>query len=265
MLQRCFAPAGDLGLDVQLGQAAAHLGDHLREVDLALGRAGAHEVIDLGVALGVQGGERQVLQLLLQLLHAEAVGQRRVDVEWSPARSAAACPRRSAASVRMLWSRSASLMIRTRRSLAIATSILRMVAACCSSLESKRSRSSLVTPSTMAATSLPNSSSRSPRRDLGVLDRVVEEGGGDRGVVEADVGHDAGHRQRMVDVPLARVAELVPVGVGGDLVGAHDLAGGRLRVAGAVAGDERSDLVGRRWRVPPPRQDAVDRAHYASS
>ncbi len=43
----------------------------------------------------------------------------------------------------------------------MATSILRMVAACCSSLESKRSRSSLVTPSTMAARSLPKACSRS--------------------------------------------------------------------------------------------------------
>ena len=53
------------------------------------------------------------------------------------------------ASVRMLWSRSASLMSRTRQSLAIATSILRMVAACWASFESNWSRSSLVTPSTM--------------------------------------------------------------------------------------------------------------------
>ena len=61
-----------------------------------------------------------------------------------------------AAMVRMLCRRSASLMSRTRRSFAIATSILRMVAACCSSLESKRIRSSFVTPSTIAATSGPN-------------------------------------------------------------------------------------------------------------
>ena len=50
-------------------------------------------------------------------------------------------------------------MIRTRRSLAIATSILRMVAACCSSRESKRIRSSFVTPSTIWATSAPKRSS----------------------------------------------------------------------------------------------------------
>ncbi len=62
------------------------------------------------------------------------------------------------AMVRMLWSRSASLMTSTRQSVAIATSILRTVAACWASLESNCNRSSLVTPSTMAPTSGPNSS-----------------------------------------------------------------------------------------------------------
>ena len=48
----------------------------------------------------------------------------------------------------------------------MATSILRMVAACWACRESKRTRSSLVTPSTMAATSAPNSASisASPKR-----------------------------------------------------------------------------------------------------
>ena len=90
-----------------------------------------------------------------------------------------------AAIVRMLWRRSASLMIRTRRSLAMATSILRMVAACWASLESNWTRSSLVTPSTMAATSAPNDALDVVEGDAGVLDRVVEQRGGDRDVVEA--------------------------------------------------------------------------------
>ena len=53
-------------------------------------------------------------------------------------------------------------MMRTRTSLAIATSILRSVAACWASFESKWTRSSLVTPSTIAVTSGPNRSSISP-------------------------------------------------------------------------------------------------------
>src|SRR3712207_7707718 len=38
-------------------------------------------VVDLGVALGVQRGEGQVLQLLLDVLHAQPVRQRGVDVD----------------------------------------------------------------------------------------------------------------------------------------------------------------------------------------
>ncbi len=63
------------------------------------------------------------------------------------------------ARVRMLCSRSASLMMSTRQSLAMATSILRTVAACWASFESNWSRSSLVTPSTMRATAGPKSRS----------------------------------------------------------------------------------------------------------
>ena len=66
-----------------------------------------------------------------------------------------------AAIVRMLCSRSASLMTSTRRSRAIATSILRIVAACWASRESNWMRSSFVTPSTIAATSLPKPASTS--------------------------------------------------------------------------------------------------------
>ena len=119
-----------------------------------------------------------------------------------------------AAMVCMLCRRSASLMSRTRGSLAMATSILRMVAACWACLESKRTRSSLVTPSTMAATSGPNSRLDLGEAEAGVLDRVVEQGGGDGHVVEAEAGQDGRHRQRVGDVGLARVAQLALRGPG---------------------------------------------------
>src|SRR5437870_3442342 len=61
----------------------------------------------------------------------------------------------------MLWSRSASLIMRTRRSRAIATSILRKFSACRSSREEKASLPILLTPSTRLAISWPNSRSSS--------------------------------------------------------------------------------------------------------
>ena len=81
------------------------------------------------------------------------------------------------ASVRMLCSRSASLMTSTRQSLAIATSILRTVAACWASFESKCSRSSLVTPSTIAGDLRAELLLDLGEADPGVLDRVVQERG----------------------------------------------------------------------------------------
>ncbi len=69
---------------------------------------------DLLVPLRLQVAEREVLQLPLDLPDAEAVGERRVDlhrlVRDADAASQAAC----ASSVRMLCSRSASLMMTTR-------------------------------------------------------------------------------------------------------------------------------------------------------
>ena len=101
-------------------------------------------------------------------------------------------------------------------------------------------------------------------RDLGVLDGVVEQGGGDGDLVEADVGDDAGHGERVVDVALAARAQLAAMGLGGDLVGAVDRGDRRLRVAAAVAGQQRRQLGGRgRLVVAPPGQDAIDGAPSA--
>ena len=76
-----LAPTGDLGVDADLGEAGPHLGERRGEVHLALGRPRADEVVELGVALRVQAAKDEVLELLLHLLHAEAVGQRGVDVD----------------------------------------------------------------------------------------------------------------------------------------------------------------------------------------
>ena len=64
-------------------------------------------------------------------------------------------------------------------------------------------RSSLVTPSTIEATSAPNSRCDVVERDRGVFDRVVKQGGRHRGLVEPELGDDPRHRERVVDVALA--------------------------------------------------------------
>ena len=101
-----------------------------------------------------------------------------------------------AAIVRMLCSRSASLMTRTRRSLAIATSILRMLAACCSSRESKLDPFELRDPVDDRRHLGAEVTLDVGDGDLGVLHGVVEQRGGHGDLVEADVGDDLGHGER---------------------------------------------------------------------
>ena len=73
--------AGDLGVDAErlelLGEVAAGLGD----VALALLALLVDQALDLLVLARVQGGEREVLELPLDRVDAEAVRERRVDLE----------------------------------------------------------------------------------------------------------------------------------------------------------------------------------------
>ena len=134
----------------------------------------------------------------------------------------------------MLCSRSASLTSRTRMSSDMASRNLRRFSAarwlslCASILES------LVTPSTRRATFLPNSFLISAGRRERVLDRVVEDGGDDRLVVELQVGEDAGDLDRVAVIGVARGAGLAAVRLHREDVGAVDQ---RLVGVGVVAPD----------------------------
>ena len=174
---------------------AAHVVEDLREVEVALGCAGRHHVVDLRVALGVQRGEGEVFELLLDVLHAQPVRERRVDVErllrdplLLPVRQ-----RRERAHVvepvgqlddqdpQVLGHRHEHLA--HRRGLLLAR-------------ESNSTRSSFVTPSTMRGDLVAELGLDGVDREPGVLDGVVQQRGGDRDVVEAEIGHDARHRER---------------------------------------------------------------------
>ena len=99
-----------------------------------------------------------------------------------------------------------------------------------------------MTPSTIVATSAPNCLDVG-EGDLGVLDRVVQQRGGERGLVEADVGDDAGDLQRVVDVALAAAAQLVPVRLVGGREGLRDHRRAGLRLALPVRREDGRELV----------------------
>jgi hypothetical protein len=105
--------AGDLRLDPDLLQLFGEKGAGVGDVGLALVALLGDQLFDFGVLARVQGGEGEVLQLPLDRVDPEPVGERRVDLQ------------RLAPSVRMLWRRSASLIRITLTSVAIATIILR--------------------------------------------------------------------------------------------------------------------------------------------
>src|SRR6266567_53147 len=135
-------------------------------------------------------------------------------------------------SVRMLWSRSASLMRTTRRSSAIATIILRMFSACCCW--------SVRMEMAQLGHTLDQSGDLGPELGLdlvggerGVLHGIVEQGGGERLRVQLQVGEDRRYLKRVVDVVLARQPPLAPVGDGRAVVRLPDeLAVLRLEMVG---------------------------------
>ena len=73
--------AGDRALDPVDPQVLLDLEAHLAQVLLAGGRPLGHHVLDLLVDAGVQGLEGAVLQLPLDGVQAQAVGQGRVDLQ----------------------------------------------------------------------------------------------------------------------------------------------------------------------------------------
>ena len=161
-----------------------------------------------------------VLQLVAQLLHAHAAGERRIDFQRFLGDARRACPGCMCSSVRMLCSRSASLTSSTRMSLEIAISSLRKFSACSACLVTRSSFLILVSPST----SVPISGAEhlvdlGPGR-VGVLDHVVQQRRRDRGVVELQLGEDRGDFERVRKIGIARGALLVAVRLHGIDVGA---------------------------------------------
>ena len=104
----------------------------------------------------------------------------------------------------------------TRRSRTIASSILRKLSACASWRLLNWIWSSLVTPSTISATSFPKRAAISSLGVGRVFDDVVQDRRDQRVGVEVQFGQDFRGRHRMGDVRLAAQALLAQVGGGAE-------------------------------------------------
>ncbi len=175
---------------------------------------------DHAIAIGIQRAEAQVLQFRLEPCSCPGAARSARRSRAFRARCGGAIGASIAPSVRMLCRRSESLIRITRRSRAIASSILRKLSAAASCRLLKLTLSSLVTPSTSSATVAPNSPASSLRRERRVFERVVQDRRDDRLGVHAELGQDAGHGDRMRDVRLTALAGLTLMRPGTDFVGA---------------------------------------------
>jgi len=123
-----------IGLDADLLELGLEVGDDVRDRLFALGALLRDALGDVAVGIGVEIAQREVFEIPLHAPDPQPVRDRGVDLDRSRAIDCCLTGGRLA-SVRMLCRRSASLMMMTRMSLAIARNILRRFSTCASSLD----------------------------------------------------------------------------------------------------------------------------------
>ncbi len=211
----------DPGVDARLGQAAGELVDDRGKLaGLAFrGREGIDHRLDPRVLVGVQDGERPILQLPLDDVHAEPVRQRREDLQRHPG------------DARLLgWGLEAEgpHVVQPVGDLDEQDPV---VPGQCDDQFPQCLGLGRVPETHLVELGHPvdevGDLRAEVRRDglqgvAGVLDRVVQEGRDDRGGVHPEFGEDVGDRQRMGDVRITAVPHLTGVLAVGDLVGADD-------------------------------------------
>ncbi len=229
--------AEDLRADRDVAQRLVEDARGLLDVLLAIRAALADERLDLGVAARVQRREREVLELPLHLVDAQAMRDRRVHLE----RLARVLellllgqrPERAhvVQAVGELDDHDAHVARHRQHHLAVALG-LRLLARV--EVDARELGHAVDEQRDVVA----ELGGDLLERRLGVLDRVVQQRRDDHGRLGAQLGADARDAQRVHDVRLARLAHLVGVALGRE--GERALDGSRVGVVSRLLQRPRS-------------------------
>ncbi len=231
--------AGDGGLDTGGAQIGLDLVGHYRQILVPLGRPLGDQTHDLVVHLGVEDREGEVLQLPLDGVHAQAVGERGVDLQRLAGLLLLLLPLEVAHGAHVvqpvgeLDDQDARVLGHRDDHLADGLGLRGLAeldpVELGDAVDQQRDLVAEVTAQLLQAV-------------FGVLDGVVQQARHQRGRVHAQLGEDGGDRERVGDVRVAALALLAAVPALGDLVGPLDLAqrgGLDLGVVGADGAQQR--------------------------
>ena len=198
----------------------------------------AQALHDRGVGLRIDLREGEVLELVLDLVHAHALGERGIDLQRLE-RDAAALLRvldvvdglHVVQTVRQLHQQHADVVGHRQHQLA---EILRVLGVVGLKLQARQLRHAIdQLPDLLAETLLDLVEGR-----VGVLDRVVQQAGDDGGGIELEPGQDLGDAERMREIGIAGRPRLRAMGLHGKNIGAVEQVLIRAWVVGLYTLDQ---------------------------
>ncbi len=232
-----LGPPGDpRRLDLGLAQVGGHLLDDLLQEQVAPGGPLGDHPRDLVVPLGVQRGERQVLQLPLDGVHAEPVRERGEDLQRLACLPLLLLPRQVAQRAHVVQAVGEldhqHPDVAGHRDHHLAHGFRLGGLAVLDPVQ-------LGNPVDQRRHVVTEAAAQLVQRVGGVFQGVMQQRGADGLGVHAEFGQDRGHRERMGDVGVAALALLVGVPLGGHLVGAVDEPDVRFGMSSANRLDQR--------------------------
>ena len=214
-----LGPPGHPGLHLGLAQVGGDVLDDFLEEHVAPRRPLGNQPGDLVVPLGVEGGEGQVLQLPLDRVHAEPVGQRREDLQDLAGLALLLLPRQVAQGahvvqpVGQLDHQDPDVPGHGDHHLAHGLRLGRLAV-----LDLVQ----LGDPVDQGGDLVPEVGAQFIQGVGGVLDRVVQQGTADGLVRHAQLGQDGGDGERVGDVRVAALALLPGVPACRDVISVLD-------------------------------------------